>query len=344
MGEGITIQWEKWAVADGLRGFHERMPKRLDSQYVEHRTQECKRGLECGEYSLPPTQDAKELVRLGYMISPIFFVDKAERKTVRKAQWEAMSLEEQADYLRLIANMKRLNLRVRGKRCRMHGLKGMSHMAKKGVHTHATTADVKGAYKLVGVRVNQQKYMCLDFGTSVEGTGVPRFVCACTLPMGYKLSPLIWTAVMKRPVAAIRSGPYGRPGIPTVVWLDDLLHLHKSNAEGRLDQVAIDRVLVDHFGEGARHPKKGEGWGPEGPVTFVKKQLGTAIDLERGLFLTTKTTAAQLKRTAKQILRSLTKHARWIGARWIAEFAGLCISTFLSNNQALFRCRPFHIF
>ena len=85
MGEGITIQWEKWAVADGLRGFHERMPKRLDSQYVEHRTQECKRGLECGEYSLPPTQDAKELVRLGYMISPIFFVDKAERKTVRKA-------------------------------------------------------------------------------------------------------------------------------------------------------------------------------------------------------------------------------------------------------------------
>jgi hypothetical protein len=95
MGEGITIQWEKWAVADGLRGFHERMPKRLDSQYVEHRTQECKRGLECGEYSLPPTQDAKELVRLGYMISPIFFVDKAERKTVRKAQWEAMSLEEQ---------------------------------------------------------------------------------------------------------------------------------------------------------------------------------------------------------------------------------------------------------
>jgi hypothetical protein len=349
MAEGVTVPFQAWAKREGLKGFHQQMPERLNSQYVEHREHECLRGLENGEYKLPPSQDPKELIALGYMISPGFFVDKSERKEVSAAQWAKMPVEEQVDYLRWICDMRRVNMRVKGRKCRMKGLAGMSHMGVKGVHTHVSTEDVKGAYKRVGVRPDFQKVFCVDLGSAVKSC--PRFVVYCTLPMGYCLSPYVFTRVMKRPVSIIRSphpdpadATVTRPGIPTVVWLDDLLHMHRGKEEGKKDQVFIDQVLKDHFGQDARHPRKGEGWGPDGPVTYVKRHLGSALDMERGLFLTTPTMVKRLKQTAKAILRSLARHARWVGARWIAEFAGAAISTHLSNNQARFRCRAFHDF
>ena len=42
--------------------------------------------------------------------------------------------------------------------------------------------------------------------------------------------------------------------------------------------------MTDHVGPGSRHPDKGEGW-QTGGVTVVKRQLGTTVDMERGLFL-----------------------------------------------------------
>ena len=43
-----------------------------------------------GEYKLPFSQDPKKLVAAGHFISPAFFVDKAERRPVKKKQWEAI--------------------------------------------------------------------------------------------------------------------------------------------------------------------------------------------------------------------------------------------------------------
>ena len=42
--------------------------------------------------------------------------------------------------------------------------------------------------------------------------------------------------------------------------------------------------MTDHVGPGSRHPDKGEGW-QTGGVTVVERQLGTTVDMERGLFL-----------------------------------------------------------
>ena len=52
----------------------------------------------------------------------------------------------------------------------------------------------------------------------------------------------------------------------------------------------------------------------------------------------------RVAKMAKSILRSQARHARWVGALWIAEFAGLAISTMRATTQARFRCRPLHDF
>lgn len=319
-----------------MDGFHERMPPALDAQYVEHREAEVASGLRQGVYGLPPSQDPKVLVSMGYMISPGFFVDKTDKKNIPAAEWTAMSVEEQIEFLRLCVNMKRVNRQVKGKRCRMKGLRGLGTAAQKGVHTHASSWDVKGAYKRVGVHLDFQKFMCIDFGESIRNG--PRFVVSLTLPFGYKLSPYLWTRICAKPVAEMRAT------MPTVIWLDDGLNLHTSWAQGKKDQVEIERILVHWLGEGARHPTKGEGWDESGPVEYVERCLGTSVDLKRGLFLTPGPTVKKIQNTAKQILRSLCRHQRWVGARWIAQFAGLCISTYLSNGQARFRCRAMHDF
>ena len=56
-------------------------------------------------------------------------------------------------------------------------------------------------------------------------------------------------------------------------------------------------MLEEHFGPGARHPEKGEGWDAQQPgVSVVEKQLGTTVDVERGLFLTPPTTMRALRK------------------------------------------------
>ena len=76
----------------------------------------------------------------------------------------------------------------------------------------------------------------------------------------------------------------------------------------------------EHFlGPGARHPDKGEGW-PK-PVEVLEKHLGYRVDLQRGEFQLPPPTMKRVAKMAKSILRSQARHARWVGALWIAEFA-----------------------
>ena len=54
------------AKEEGLKGFHERMPARLDQQYLANRILEVEEGLRKGEYKLPFSQDPKKLVAAGH--------------------------------------------------------------------------------------------------------------------------------------------------------------------------------------------------------------------------------------------------------------------------------------
>ena len=325
------------------RGFHVHVPKKLDEQYVEEREVERDRGLATGVYNVAPSQDPKELVRAGFYISPCFFVDKAEKRGVTKKEWDATPVEKRIKLLRLVMNMKRLNARCRKKRTKFQGLKFLASMGVKGKHRKAFTWDVKSAYHLVQIRPADQKYMCIDLGPSVSG---PRFIVCAALPFGYTNSPYVWTRVMRVAQRALNSNPESKGGAaPALVWLDDGINLCTDTEDARRQQQVVDRVLEEHFGPGARHPEKGEGWDAQQPgVSVVEKQLGTTVDVERGLFLTPPTTMRALRKTAKQILRSAARNQRWVGARWVAQFAGLAVSTHLSNPAARFRTRALHDF
>ena len=60
--------------------------------------------------------------------------------------------------------------------------------------------------------------------------------------------------------------------------------------------------------------------------------------MQRGEFQLPPPTMKRVAKMAKSILRSQARHARWVGALWIAEFAGLAISTMRATTQARFRC------
>lgn len=323
------------------RGFHERVPAKLDREFVEEKECERDRGLKTGVYNVAPSQDPKELVRAGWYISPCFFVPKAERRGVSKAEWAAMPVEQRIKLLRLVMNMKRVNTRCRKKKTKFQGLKHLSGMGVKGKHTRAFTWDVKSAYHLVQIRPEDQMYMCVDLGPSVSG---PRFITCAALPFGYTNSPFVWTRVMRVAQRALNTNPVEKGGpAPALVWLDDGINICTGEADARRQQQVVDQVMTDHFGPGSRHPDKGEGW-QTGGVAVVERQLGTTVDMERGLFLTPPSTMRALRTTAKAILRSAARHQRWVGARWIAQFAGLAVSTHLSNPAARFRTRALHDF
>jgi len=331
VARGLPILFHHWAA---LRGFHQPLPRRLDAQYVTEREAERNRGLAEGVYRLPPSQDPKDLVRRGHMIMPAFFVDTESRKGLSAEAWKEMSPEERIKHLRFVSNLKKLNRMCKKKSCRFEGLEKLCQMSTPGRHTHATSWDVKSAFNLIEMLPEHQKYMTLDLGPSVSG---PRFVMCAAMPFGYTNSPYVFTRLMRKPVAAMRAA-----GIPTMIWLDDGLNLWESAEQGRERLPEVEAILEHYLGPGARHPSKGEGW-PE-PVTRLSKHLGTTVDLDKGLFMTPEPTLGNISKQAGDILRYQARNSRWAGALRIAQFAGLCISTYKSNLQARFRCRDLHDF
>lgn len=328
---GVRIHFHWWSRREG---FHQPLARRLDVENVQEREAERDRGLANGVYRLPFSQDPKELVAAGHMIMPAFFVDKESRRSVDAASWAAMSPENRIKHLRFVSNLKRLNRQCKKKSVKFEGLDKLPQMAGPGEFAAATSWDVNKAFNLLEIYRPDQKCMTLDLGQCVTG---PRFVMCAAMPFGYVNSPYVFTRVMRVPVSEMRA-----EGIPTMIWLDDGLNLWRSAVEGKQRFPRVKQILEEFLGPGAVNEDKGEGW-PE-PVSVLQKHLGFRVDLQLGEYQRTDQTTNRLVKMAKQILRSAARHQRWVGALWIAQFAGLAISTMLATAQARFRCRPLHDF
>ena len=74
------------------------MPRRLGEQFIKEREFSRDKQLAAGELRLPPTQDWRQLVKMGYRISPAFFVPKEKQKTCGP-EYEALSMAEIVDFL-----------------------------------------------------------------------------------------------------------------------------------------------------------------------------------------------------------------------------------------------------
>ena len=127
---------------------------------------------------------------------------------------------------------------------------------------------------------------------------------------GWLNSPYFFNVLMKDVMGQVRSGRFEEkvfgPPTPITIWVDDYLAFVEGVEDGLKKQQMIETIA--EFNGVPLHPDKGERY----PVKRLERHLGHGIDLEKGWIFTPTATLQRMKSTAKQILRSLCRHQRWI--------------------------------
>ncbi|KAK3233094.1 hypothetical protein CYMTET_56579 [Cymbomonas tetramitiformis] len=116
-------------------------------------------------------------------------------------------------------------------------------------------------------------------------------------------------------------------GMRVLPYMDDFLVLVDSQREGFLRREKVQLVL--HRLGLRRNEKKGQ-WEP----TQVVEHLGLEVDLKLGQFRVTERRVHKIHTKAKEILCDAVTNRRWIPARRLASFTGLCQSVYLAVPAA----------
>ena len=335
-------------------GFHQACSRQMDAEFVGERVVETVRMLRTEALVAAPVQDPVELVRRGHMITPSFMVKK-----------KGMSKK------RMVYNQKRCNREFRKKRVKLENLSMVDKAAKRS--GYAFSADVgaiknggKDGYHMVEIDPRDQKYLTSDQGEKVHQASlgppdrqailnqagvdidgmtdaeiaqywapVPRFVMCAALPFGYQNSVWLFTLVQREQARVLRE----EYGISCTHYLDDWIFYPESVEEGQRWQPIIDKVWADH-GQ-CRQPGKGT-VDADGTWNVVQEleHLGSGISFKTNVFFVTPDRLKQIRAEGRRILTSYDRHDGRIGALWLAQFAGLVMSTHVSVRPARFRCRP----
>lgn len=345
------------------QGFHQPCSGKMDQQNVMVRVVEASRKLKSQALVQTPCQDVDELVRRGHMITPTFMVDKTE--TTR---------------MRMVHNQKRSNKGVRKKKPHFEDSRVVEQVATPGgkMFTCDVGSEIlkgKDGYHMLWIAEEDQKFMTSDMGllvhqaslgppdrqailqqtgVDIEGMdleevkdkywrAVPRYVMCAALPYGYVNAPWLFQATMKKIAGVIRN--HGVPGVTPIIcsnYLDDWSFWAKDDVEAEAWQPIILKAFKDH---GIMvQPGKGtvDKDGVWHIVSSVDSNIGVGINLAgQGTFFVPAKRQARIVQQAKAIRTSYDRHNGYVGALWIAQFAGLCMSTWLAVKQARFWTRPF---
>ena len=339
---------------DRKQGFWQPCSRRLDAQFVGERVVETRRMMKKGALVAAPGQVPSELVAAGHMITPCFMVPK--KGTTKK---------------RMVYNQKMVNAKLRKRRIKLEDSRQVKNVARPG--GFIMSMDVgnvvdkgKDGYHAIEIHPADQKYLTSDQGLLVHQASqgppdrlailnqagvdidgmtaeeiseywgpVPQFVMCSALPFGYTNSVWLFTLVM-RELAKILREQYG---MALTHYLDDWAFFPESEAQGREWQPIIDRVLLDHGF--MRQAGKGtvavdNSWA----VVQEVVHLGTGLSTKLNVWFVTPGRARSIKTMGKQILASADRHQGQVGALWLAQFAGLALSTHTAIRQARYRTRP----
>ncbi|KAK3284535.1 hypothetical protein CYMTET_7830 [Cymbomonas tetramitiformis] len=116
-------------------------------------------------------------------------------------------------------------------------------------------------------------------------------------------------------------------GMRELLYMDDFLVLVDTQREGFLRREKVQLVL--HRLGLQRNEKKGH-WEP----TQVVEHLGLEVDLKLGQFRVTERRVHKIHTRAKEIRCDAARNRRWIPARRLASFTGLCQSVYLAVPTA----------
>ncbi|KAK3282239.1 hypothetical protein CYMTET_10012 [Cymbomonas tetramitiformis] len=240
----------------------------------------------------------------------------------------------------------------------METLKKLRRLAKP--NDWCISFDLQDGYHVLGIDPAFQEYMQFD----VRG-GL--FQCGAH-PFGWNDSPRIFIKVMKVLVECLRSprsaedrrevrklqsgskvrrrwavrrraGGCGREehqqGARVLPYMDDFLLMLSSRIEALRARELTSRVLV-RLGL-SRNEKKGQ-WEP----TQLVEHLGLEVDLKAGQFRVTPARLQKIRLQSKALLSEASRQRRWLPARKLAAFTGLCQSVYLAVPPARLYLRELH--
>ena len=297
------------------RGFHRRMSRKMDAQLWEERKKERNRSIEIGAFTPCQSQNAGELVDAGCMICPSFLVPK----------------KGATNKFRAIADLRPVNAKCRKRTAKFQGLRELRHLGQKGCWMF--TWDLDSGFMNLQIFGPHQKYMVLDLGEYMAADGEPisqsnpRFVKCNAMPFGWTNSPYFFVKLLK-----IVQQELSKRGVTCPMWLDDGIVLCDTRVLALQHREILEEVLAD-FGL-RRQPTKGQ-WEPTQDTTH----LGVGVNTATGVFYVTRERKQKLVRMGKAILCSAKRNRRWLGARWLAEFAGLAMSTYDAVSAARYQLR-----
>ena len=297
----------RYARGEGGWWVRNRVPQ--SKEMMKEKQKERNRFLESGMFEACALQDGAALVAQGCKVSPAFMVKQKKKN-------------------RLIGDLRRLNAECRRRTMRFEQLQRVEQLAGKGWYFQSR--DVQDMYSSFGIHAGDQKCMILDMGVMPPGDMGPRFVRCCGMPFGYVNAPAAVTTWMKEgPLRELRAR-----GIRVLVYIDDFLVCAQTKAECDRAAAVLDEVLAKY---GLRtHPTKGQHVSLQ-----TVDHLGLRLDSVRGLYLVPPEKRDALRKMARQILGSASQRKRRVNARWLAQFAGTCISVHLAVPMARFHCRAF---
>ena len=251
---------------------------------------------------------------------------------------------------RLIVDMRWLNSFCVKSKVKMETLKKLRRLAEPG--DWCFSFDLQDGYHAVGIDPDFQKYMQFD----LQG----QLFQFSALPFGWSDAPRIFVKFMKVMVEALRSpgaaedrrellklkdGRVATPryevrrraggvhqelrrrGARVLPYMDDFLVIAKTREEAFVQRERVQRVLA-RLGL-TRNEKKGQ-WEPGQLI----EHLGLEVDLRDGLFRVTAARVAKIHAQAKDIICTASRDRRWLSARRLAAFNGLCQSVYLAVPAA----------
>ena len=283
----------------------------LEAKLRQGFQEERDRIVEQGSWVACEVQDGAELLRRGCCISPSFGVPRKDSHRPR-----------------IIADWRLINTMCWKRSSKMEGLKLIPRLAQRG--WYAASLDIPDQFMHVGLAREHWKYAVLDLGNPLTGeTSVtnPRFVYVTVLPMGYTNSPYVMAKVMSGIVRKCRE-----EGIVLTTYADDWLVLNSTEEGCRADRARVVEILAEHGFD--VHVEKGQ----VEPVQEIY-HLGMDVDLKQGLFKVPLAKGEKIQREAKGMLCYAKTNRRWVKAKWLAQFAGRCISVQLAVPTARFRTR-----
>ncbi|KAK3250327.1 hypothetical protein CYMTET_40288 [Cymbomonas tetramitiformis] len=252
---------------------------------------------------------------------------------------------------RLVVDFRWLNQWCVKNRVKMETLKKLRRLAKPG--DWCFSFDLQDGFHALGIHPDFQRFMQFD----LQGD----LLQCSAMPFGWSDAPRVFCKFVRVMVEALRSpqaaedrreirrlrdgsavrqrwsirrrtggagGDANRhSGMRVLPYMDDFLVLVDSQREGFLRREKVQLVL--HRLGLRRNEKKGQ-WEP----TQVVEHLGLEVDLKLGQFRVTERRVHKIHTKAKEILCDAARNRRWIPARRLASFTGLCQSVYLAVPAA----------